>query len=69
MGKLACDEGKPVGIGCIQSTLFEGPNSDKLQASEFCAKAKIVWLALSEYVLILKVISKLIIGKLGVNLP
>lgn len=69
MSKPACNEGKPVGRGCIQSTLFEGPNSDKLEPSEFCAKSEIVRLALSEYVLILKVISKLIIGKLVVNLP
>lgn len=39
MGKLACDEGKPVGIGYIQSTLFEGPNW-RLQPSEFCKKLK-----------------------------
>lgn len=74
MGKSACNEGKAVGIGCIQSTLCEGPNSDKLDPSECCAKYEIVRpysvsLVLREYVLIFIVISKLIIGKLIANLP
>lgn len=42
MGKSACNEGKPAEIGCIQSTLPEDPNSDKLDPSEFCAKSEIV---------------------------
>lgn len=42
MGKLACPEGKPAGEGCVLSTSSEGPNSDKLDPSEFCAKCEIV---------------------------
>lgn len=41
MGKPTCNEVKPVGIGCIPSTFFEGPNSEKFEPFEFYAKSEI----------------------------